>query len=404
MNGLLLDDTGQKMSKSKGNVADPLALLNELGGDALRWAFYMTDYTESARLSVRSIQLAAQRTLGTLLHVYEFYHTNAEADGLRPTTERPAVHHLLDRWLLSSLDGLVRTVTDALEGYDSHAAAVAITGFVDDLSTWYVRRSRPRFWNDEHPADRHAAHATLSYTLWTLTHLLAPMTPFLAEYLFQELSGTPFADPHRSVHFAPWPTPSGAGEPELEHAMTELRTWVEIGRELRQRAGVKSRFPLTTLVLQTESPPSFLRYGPAASELLQEELNVREFRVEAPGGTTSYPAEDWIERDDGRGWVARLPRSAPPELYREGLFREAMRRLQQARKEARLAFTDRIRLTLWASGALAEALRTHTDRLRRELLVEGSLDVLDGPAPAEALHWEFDDGNLAARLERVPAG
>ena len=401
VNGLLLDDSGRKMSKSKGNVFDPVNLMNDLGGDALRWAFYMTDYTESARVSPRSIQLAAQRTLGTLLHVYEFYRTNAEADGLRPVTERPMVKHLLDRWLLSRLDGLVQAVTDALETYETHAASTALAGFVDDLSTWYVRRSRPRFWSDEHPADRHAAHATLSYTLWTLAHLLAPLAPFLAEYLFQELSGTPFADPHRSVHFAPWPIPASLGEPELDNAMAELRGWVEVGRELRQRAGVKSRFPLPAFVLQTENAPAFVRLGPAAIELFQDELNVREFRVEPPGDTSAYPAEKWVERDDGRGWVARLPRTAPPELYREGLFREAMRRLQQARKEAHLAFTDRIRLTLWASGDMGEALRTHADRLRGELLVEGPLEIHEEPAPVEALHWELDDGNLAATLERV---
>lgn len=401
VNGLVLDDTGQKMSKSKGNVFDPVTLLTDLGGDALRWAFYMTDYIEPARASPRSIQLAAQRTLGTLLHVYEFYRTNAEADGLPPATARPEGHALLDRWLLSRLDGLVRGVTDALDSYDTHAAATGIAGFVDDLSTWYVRRSRPRFWSDEHPADRHAAHATLSYTLWTLAHLLAPLTPFLAEHLFQELSGTPFADPHRSVHFSPWPTASSSGEPDLDHAMAELRTWVEVGRELRQRAGVKSRFPLPALVLQTMDPPAFLRFGPAATDLLQTELNVREFRIEPPGDSSRYPADEWVERDDGRGWVARLPRTAPPELHREGLFREAMRRLQQARKEAHLAFTDRIRLTLWASGDLGEALRQHADRLRRELLVEGPLEVRDEPPPVEALHWELEDGNLAARLERV---
>lgn len=401
VNGLLLDESGLKMSKSKGNVFDPVSLLGELGGDALRWAFYLTDYTESARISLRSIQLAAQRTLGTLLHVFEFYRTNAAADRLQPVTERPRVHALLDRWLLSQLDGLVRRVTESLDSYDSHAAATAIAAFVDDLSTWYLRRSRPRFWSDERPADRRAADATLSYTLGTLAHLLAPLAPFLAEHLFQELTGTPFADPHRSVHFAAWPSPGSAGEPEVDHAMAEIRSWVEVGRELRQRAGVKSRFPLTVLVVETESPPAFLRFGEEATELLREELNVREFRVDRPGGTARYAPEEWVERDDGRGWRAWLPRTAPPELYREGLFREAMRRLQQARKEAGLAFTDRIRLRLWARDELAEALRHHADRLRRELLVDGTLEVQDGDAPADALHWELEEGRLAATLERV---
>jgi isoleucyl-tRNA synthetase len=404
VNGFVLDDAGQKMSKSKGNVLDPMTLLGDLGGDALRWAFYMTDYTESARVSVRSIQLAAQRTLGTLLHVYEFYRSNAEADRLRPAVERPTSHHLLDRWLLSRLEGLVGEVTGALDSYDSHGAAIALAGFVDDLSTWYLRRSRSRFWTEERTADRHAAHATLSYTLWTLAHLFAPLTPFLAEHLFQQLTETPFSDPHRSVHFAGWPSPGAGREPELEHAMAELRSWVEVGRELRQRAGVKSRFPLPTFVLETDTPPAFLRYGPAATELLQEELNVRSFRVEARSDGSAYPADDWVRRDEGREWVARLSRSAPPELYQEGLVREALRRLQQARKEAGLAFTDRIRLTLWAGDPLAGALRSDADRLRRELLVDGPLEVHEGPPPPEARVWELDDGPLAATLEPAADG
>ncbi len=401
VSGLLLDDSGVKMSKSRGNVYDPIPVLQELGGDALRWAFYMSDYTESARVTPRTIQLAAQRTLGTLLHVYEFYRANAEADGLRPVTERPTPHALLDRWLLSRLDGLVQTTTEALELYDSHAAAVALTAFVDDLSTWYLRRSRPRFWSDENPADRRAAHATLSYTLWTLAHLLAPLAPFLAEHLFQELSGTPFADPHRSVHFGAWPVAGSAGNVELDQAMAELRGWAEVGRELRQRAGVKSRFPLTVMVVETDRPPAFLGLGPEARSLLQDELNIRELRLEPTGDPGRFPEADWVSRDDGKGWRAHLPRSAPPELYREGLFREAMRRLQQARKDAHLAFTDHIRLKLWATGEVALALRDHRSRLERELMVEGNLEISDADPPASAVRWDLDEGFLAAALERA---
>ncbi len=401
VNGLLLDDSGAKMSKSKGNVYDPLEVLQEIGGDALRWAFYMSDYTESTRISPRSIQLVAQRTLGTLLHVYEFYRANADADRLRPVTDRPSPHALLDRWLLSRLDGLIHVTTDALDVYDSHAAAIAIASFIDDLSTWYLRRSRPRFWSDENLADRRAAHATLSYTLWTLAQLLAPLTPFLAEYLYQELTGTAFADPHRSVHFVTWPVTESAGDVELDRAMAEIRGWAEVGRELRQRAGVKSRFPLTVMVLEADRPPAFLRQGDEARTLLQDELNVRELRVETPGPPGRFPESDWVTRDDGKGWVAHLPRTAPPELYREGLFREAMRRLQQARKEAHLAFTDRIRLRLWATGDIAAALRDHRSRLEHELQVEGGLDISDAAPPAGAVRWELDDGPLAATLERV---
>ncbi len=402
VNGLILDESGQKMAKSKGNVLEPLTLMDKLGGDALRWGFYTTDYTESARISVRSIQVAAQRTLGTLLHVYEFYRANADVDRLPPSPTRPLVRHLLDRWLMLRLDSTTRAVSSALDAYDSHRGAAAVARLVDDLSTWYVRRSRPRFWSEEVSPDRREANATLSFALYTVSLLLAPFAPFLAEHLYQELTQAAYADPHRSVHLAAWPSPGAPVEPELEARMDSLRGWVEVGRELRQRVGLKARIPLPVLVVAGAQRPDFLELGEAAIELLRDELNVKELRIEPSVATEKYPDEEWVQRDDGRGWVTLLPRRTTPELYREGLFRETTRRLQQARKEARLAFSDRIRLTIWAEGELYAATTSQVDRLRRELLVDGPLNIVAARPPADVLRWEIDGSELGARLERAP--
>ncbi len=403
VNGLVLDDEGQKMSKSKGNALDPVALLDDVGGDAVRWAFYAGDYTGSARVSPHAIRFSAQRTLGTLLHVHEFYRTNADADGIAPTLARPAPVHLLDRWLLSRLDGLTEEVTDALDVYETHAAAAAVAGFVDDLSTWYLRRSRPRFWSDADRADRRHADATLSYALYTLAHLLAPLAPFLAEHLYQELSGARGADGERSVHLAAWPVAPTSGDAELDHRMADLREWVEVGRELRQRAGVRSRTPLPVLVVRRAEPPPCVGLGEAGLELLRDELNVKAVRFESTTAPDDYPDPGWVRRDDGRGWVALLPRATTPELRREGLLRESLRRLQQARKDRRLRFTDRIELTLWARDELAEVLRSASETLGRELLAAGPVAVLDGDPPPDALRWELDGRWLGARLVPLPA-
>jgi isoleucyl-tRNA synthetase len=403
VNGLVLDEAGQKMSKSRGNVLEPMALMADLGGDALRWGMYSMDYTESARASTRSIQLAAQRTLGTLLHVYEFYRSNAEVDRLPPRLKRPTPSSLLDRWLLDRLTTLVADLTTAVDAFDFRRGAQLLGDFVDVLSTWYLRRSRPRFWSEGLSPDRREAHATLSYVLFTLSHLFAPFVPFVAEFLFQETSGAGFRDGHRSIHLRRWPEPGPAPDAELAQAMEELRTWVEIGRELRQRAGVKARMPLGSLVLRTENAPRFLRLGPEAVRLLTDELNVKELRVESPSAPYRYPESDWVHRDDGEGWVALLPRTPSPEHRREGLFREIARRLQQARKELRLAFTDPIDLSLWATGELYGSALAHRPTLSRELLAPPDFPIARGEPPADARRWEIDGEVLGAQIGRRPA-
>ncbi|MHB8351308.1 MAG: isoleucine--tRNA ligase, partial [Thermoplasmata archaeon] len=270
--GLVLDEAGQKMSKSRGNSVEPLALLERQGGDALRWAFCVSDYTEPLRVSEATVRTAAHRTLGTLLNILDFYRENAPGGTL--PGEAPAADHLLDRWILARLARTVRAVSEALDGQMIRTAALALQQFVQDLSTWYLRLSRARLWAEEATEDRQRAAATLGYVLRTTSVLLAPFAPFTSEAVYQEVTGHRFSDPGATVHAEPWPTAAPA-TPELEEAMEDLRAWVEVGRELRQRAGVKSRIPLPAFRIRAVAASPARSLGAGGIGLLVEDLNVR---------------------------------------------------------------------------------------------------------------------------------
>jgi isoleucyl-tRNA synthetase len=402
--GLVLDSEGQKMSKSKGNAVEPMALLARLGGDPVRWGFLTSDYTEPLRPSETEFQRGGGRTLGTLVHVVEFYTQNARADGFSARVELPSPPSALDRWLLSRLEATRAEVDRALSTFDPRPGALALRTFVDDLSTWYLRRSRPRFWSAEDPADRQSAHDTLSFALGVLARLMAPYTPFVAEHVYQEVTQAEFAGPDRSVHLQPWPEPIPSRDPPLEEAMAELRTWVEIARELRQRAQVKSRIPLEEFVLFGEPPAAFATLGNDATALLEEELNVRRITWAPRATGDRYAESDWVVRSEEGRPVAALSRRPTPELLEEGWVREVLRRLQTTRKELRLAFTERIGVTIFARGPLYAALVRQRERVAQELLAD-PLAILDAAPPesADVRRWEIDGTTVGARIDRHEA-
>ncbi len=274
---------------------------------------------------------------------------------------------------------------------------------VDDLSTWYLRRSRPRFWNDRAPGDRRQANDTLSFTLLGLARLIAPFAPSTAEHVLQEVGGGGYRSAEGSVHLSNWPESSGALEPALEAAMDRVRSEVEIGRELRQRVGVKSRIPLERFILVGAPPPEAL--GSEADRLLADELNVRQVERIGPEELGRFPEADF-ERTAGEGGtvVALLPRRPTAELRREGLVREALRRLQSLRKEAQLSFLDHVRVEIGADGELLEAIEGARERITEELLaVSITLGVPAPPERAKFRTWEIDGMTLYARLERSAA-
>ncbi len=399
--GMVLDESGRKMSKSKGNALEPVPLLERLGADPIRWTFLSVDFTEPMRIGETTIQQASGRTLRTLANLVAFHLQNGRADDLPPATTCPTPRAALDRWALSRLDATREAVTAALDGYDPRPAAAAVRALVDDLSTWYVRRSRPRFWGDTGADDRRAAHDTLSYALLGLARLAAPMVPFTAEWVHQEVGETSYREADASIHLADWPATLAERDPGLEAGMAEIRGLAEIGRELRQRAEVKSRIPLAEFVVFGEPSPALRSLGEEGERLLADELNVRGIRRLPASARAAFAADEWVVReDDGAGPVAALPRRPTAALRDEGRAREVGRRLQQSRKELGLRPTDRIRLTIGTTGAILAAVRAHADRLARDLLAD-PLDLVDGELPTGAGHrtWELEGTRVSARIE-----
>jgi isoleucyl-tRNA synthetase len=404
VNGMLLDESGRKMSKSKGNALEPLDLLDRTGGDAARWTFLAIDFTEPMRVSEAIVTKTAARTIGTLRNVTAFHLGNARADRLPPPTDRPAAPGLLDRWILSRLEGTRAAVEAALDAFDPRPAAAAVRELVDDLSTWYVRRSRPRFWSDELTDDRRAAHATLAYVLLGLARIAAPLVPFTAEWVHQEVGERGFDAADASVHAAPWPASLGTRAPALEDGMQELRALAEVGRELRQRAGVKSRIPLAELVLFGEAPPALAALGAEGERLLADELNVKRLIRIAASERSRYPDDRWVVREDDGVARAALPRRPTEALLEEGLAREVARRLQQRRKELGLRLTDRVEVAIGAEGTLYRALAARRDDLAKELLAD-PFEVVDRDLPdgEDVVRWELEGVTFSARVVRRPA-
>jgi isoleucyl-tRNA synthetase len=400
-NGLVLDDSGQKMSKSKGNAVEPLSLLDKHGGDVVRWAFFTADYTEPTKLRESDIGPGAARVLGTLVNVLAFYRQNATADGFAPATDAPKPAGLLDRWLLSRLDETIRSTTDALDAYDPRGGAAALRSFVDDLSTWYLRRSRHRFWSETDPADRRVANDTLSYALSVTTRLLAPFAPFTSEHLYQELHQLGFSTPTDSVHLTTWPKTSGHFDGPMNTAMTALRAEVEVGRELRQRAVVKSRIPLETFVIFSDA---LAPLGTAGDQIVADELNVRVVLRLPPAHAGQFSDPMYVARAAEHGAAYALSAKPTPEMRREGLVRESLRRLQQERKSMGLAFTDHVELSMFAEGELGEAIGGAKDRIAGELLAD-SVELLES-APSDGIrfqHWEIEGLRLFASVRRRAA-
>ena len=442
--GLIVDEDGRKMSKSLGNVLDPWLILDAQGADALRWYLFTSGSPwANRRLGPTVVEEFLRRYLLTLWNTYSFFVTYANLDGFDPAAaaavpvaERPE----MDRWILAELHDTIRDVTAALEGYDALTGGRRLDRFVDDLSNWYVRRSRRRFWRSgdaEGAGDKAAAYATLHECLVTVAKLTAPYTPFLADELFCNLTQAPAGD---SVHLADWPTyDESLIDQALMDRMNLARQLVALGRAARAKAKVKTRQPL----------PRALAVVPAAerggvgdmARLVAEELNVKEvelvesldelvhytikpnFRLLGPrfggrmpaiaaalagldhnafqrmreelsaggparlvvdGETVTLDAADVEVRAEKREgyevehvgpYAVALDIDITPELRAEGLAREVVRAVQDARKEAGLDIADRIRVLLDAPGELAGAIDAHQAWILGEVLATVRLDA-----------------------------
>ncbi len=337
--GLVVDPKGRKSSKSRGNVLDPNYLFDNFGSDAVRWYFFTsTQVGENYRTDTDTLRETVQQFFIPLWNCYSFFVTYARLDKFDPSQPQVPIaeRHVLDRWLLSRLNGLTESVSGGLDRYDAIEPARRIQRFVDDLSNWYVRRSRRRFWKSQADRDKLAAYQTLFEVLTTLSGLMAPFVPFMADAMYRNLSGG------ESVHLSDFPEPRPAHDAAVETSMALARQAVEAGLAARDAARIRARQPLASCALPGDALPE------EVAAIVREELNVKRLSFGAP--------------------EVKLDTEITEELRLEGLAREVVRLVQDRRKRLGLNIEDRIHTRYEADGMLVRALEKHADYIKNETL------------------------------------
>ena len=306
--GLILDKNGQKMSKSKGNIVDPWDVINQHGADAMRWYLYTaTPPGQERRFSSDLVGEVVSNFTLTLWNTYSFFVTYANLDGWKPATGEAVEYSSLDRWLLSALHALVRDVTEAMETYDVSGATRPIETFVDQLSNWYLRRSRRRFWKSESDADKQAAYATLYEALVTVSKLLAPTMPFMAEELYQNLVRMADETAPISVHLAEWPDYDTARIDEsLNREMALVMKLASLGHAARNKANRKVRQPLAEVAFAVGSLDE-LAVPERYADLLEDELNVKHVRMLSAAAEAVSFALNPLPKQLGQKYGGRFP-------------------------------------------------------------------------------------------------
>ena len=426
--GHVLDKKGLKMSKSKGNVVDPFEVLESQGADATRWHFY----TASApwlptRFSVDDVAETQRKFLGTLWNVYSFYVLYADIDKFDPTKYVDFVSdNVMDKWITSKLNTLIKTVGENLDGYKITQAALAIEDFTDELSNWYVRRNRSRYWAQELTNDKIGAYVTLYRVLTNLVKIAAPFVPFMTEEIYQNLVVNLDKNAPESVHLCKWPqSDESAVNPELEKEMDLAYTLVKLGRSARNAANIKNRQPLSELLISTNVLPEY--YG----DIVKDELNIKtvelgadiskyvnfEIKPNLPvlgkaygklipqirkaiseknqmelaqkiqnGGTevidvngtkieltnenllvTMQGLEGYAFAGENHIGVV-LDTTITPELKEEGHIREMISKIQNMRKEKGFEVADKIRLYVAGNDMLIDIIKKFEDNIKKETL------------------------------------
>ncbi len=361
--GNVAGNDGRKMSKSYGNYTDPNELMDKFSADSLRFLLLSSPLLNGEDFALQDKEVGdVARKLSMIWNMYDFFTMYAEVDGWEftpakdnesrlPSDPMRDVTNPLDTWIISRVHQLAREVAEHMDGYDIPSAVAPILPFIDDASNWYVRRSRRRFWKSGDDEDKNKAYRTLHYVLVQLSLIMAPFTPFLAEELYQKLTGG------ESVHLLDWPE-SGQVNELIVNRMAYIREVINEGLSQRAAAGVKVRQPLAKI-----SVPDFSnRVGEDAAELLPivlEELNVKQ--MEEVGKEIS------------------LDLSITPPLRREGLMREVVRNVQSARKQAGLEVDDRIQLALATEDKeLRKAIDEYLETIKAETLATEMAASVEG--------------------------
>ncbi len=380
--GHILDAKGEKMSKARGNVIEPNAVINKHGADAIRWYFFTSSPPGNVRrFSADMVAEVTRRFLLTLWNVYSFFVNYANIDQFTPGAERVLSHSELDYWIISELNQLVADVDSGLENYDPSGAGRKIEAFVYDLSNWYVRRSRRRFWKSENDADKLAAYTTLYQCLVTVSKLLAPFTPFVAEEMYQNLVCSVSPDQTESVHLADFPV---ADTDKIDqHLAADVRLIMRVtrlGRAARSEAGIKVRQPLSRILIKVASERQKRALKHLASQVM-EEVNVKALEVVDDIPVTK--CKGWPLASEGDVMVM-LDNDVTPELAAEGMAREIVRRLQMMRRSAGFEIADHIVTYYQGDEYIKSVFTDSADYIKQETLSE---QLIDG-APEEEAYTE----------------
>ena len=439
--GHVQDENGQKMSKSKGNAVDPFDALEKYGADAIRWYFYINSAPWLPnRFHGKAVQEGQRKFMGTLWNTYAFFVLYANIDNFDPTKYTLDYDNLpvMDKWLLSKLNSVVKTVDDCLANYKIPESARALQEFVDEMSNWYVRRSRERFWAKGMEQDKINAYMTLYTALVTISKAAAPMIPFMTEEIYQNLVRSVDKDAIESIHLCDFPKVEEAWiNKELEDDMEELLKIVVLGRAARNTANIKNRQPIGTMYIKADK-----EMGQFYTDIIADELNVKEvkfandvesfisysfkpqLRTVGPkygkllngirtalaeingteamnelrstglltrdinGNKVELSEEDLlIETAQTEGYVTEvdgdisvvLDTNLTPELIEEGFVREIVSKVQTMRKEAGFEVMDKIHIYAKDNDKILELMKNHKEEIMSEVLAEDmTLGTTDG--------------------------
>ncbi|UII55531.1 isoleucine--tRNA ligase [Cytobacillus spongiae] len=424
--GHILDEAGRKMSKSKGNVMNPVELIEEFGADALRWALLADSAPWSnKKFSKQVVSQAKSKLVDTFVNIHSFYSLYASIDQFASEKSQKGTNTLLDQWVLSRLNTVIKDVKKLLEKYEITSAARELLSFVDEVSNWYIRRSRERFWSEGISEDKLAAFHTLYEVQVKLCQLLAPFTPFVADDIYRNLTGS-------SVHLSNFPEVNVHQIDEvLEQQMGGVLQVVELARSVRNATGIKTKQPLSKLVIMSTDEGGELEFLKDFTRIIEEEVNVKEVITTIPSETLRYslklhfgtagpklgnhttyvhlylegldsesakaalkdggisvqlPNGEAVKIDlsdvviekyaDGnrelasnRLFTVLLDTTINEELKREGFARELIRAVQNYRKELSLPVEKRVNITIDATGSVQDTIQEYESLLRNHLLV-----------------------------------
>ena len=458
--GLVQDENGQKMSKSKGNAVDPFDALQTYGADAIRWYFY----TSSApwlpsRFAGKTVVEGQRKFMGTLWNTYAFFVLYANIDNFDATKYSLEYDKLavMDKWLLSRLESTVKAVDDNLANYRIPEAAKALQSFVDDMSNWYVRRSRERFWAKGMEQDKINAYMTLYTALVTVAKAAAPMIPFMTEDIYQNLVKSIDASAPESIHLCDFPeVHENWIDPKMEEDMADLLEIVVMGRAARNTANIKNRQPIGTMYVKSE-----FQLSEFYKEIIEDELNVKEvvfkddiadfisysfkpqmrtvgpkygkllnkikttlseldgnkamaelkstgeLKLDINGQEIVLLEEDLlIDMAQMEGYVSEsdhtitvvLDTNLTPELIEEGFVRELVSKIQTMRKEAGFEVMDKIRVYAKDNDKIVSIMKNHGDEIKSEVLAE---EIVTGETKGYEKEWNINSEKVTMAVERI---